>query len=162
MCSCDSYFSYLCVRESGRLYYYSTVSVALRVLLPYVPEIVSEAPLTGLVVTENVMPLEPAGMVVEEGTRATLVLLLFSETTAPDGGAAPLSVKVPVEDAPPVTVLGFKVREVREGGFTVKVVVFVVPSTALSVTEVCTDTRLVVIVNVVLVDPAGMVTVGDT
>ena len=138
------------------------MSVALRVLLPYVPEIVSEAPLTGLVVTVNVTPLEPAGMVVEEGTRATLVLLLFSETTAPDGGAAPLSVKVPVEDAPPVTVLGFKVREVREGGFTVKVVVFVVPSTALSVTEVCTDTRLVVIVNVVLVDPAGMVTVGDT
>jgi hypothetical protein len=91
-----------------------------------------------------------------------LVLLLFSETTAPDGGAAPLSVKVAVEDAPPVTLLGFKVREVREGGFTVKVVVFVVPSTALSVTEVCAVTPLVVIVNVVLVDPAGMMTVGDT
>src|ERR1700736_409179 len=91
-----------------------------------------------------------------------LVLLIFTETTAPDGGAAPLSVKVPVEDAPPVTVLGFKVREVREGGFTVKVAVFVVPSTALIVTEVCAATPLVVIVNVVLVDPAGMVTVGET
>ena len=73
-----------------------------------------------------------------------------------------MSVTVPVEDAPPVTVLGFKVREVREGGLTVRVVFFVVPSTALSVTEVCAATPLVVIVNVLLVDPAGMVTVGDT
>ena len=163
MCSCHSDFFYLCRRESSRLRYWCSVSWALRVLPPYVPEIVGEnRPGTGLVVIVNITLFELAGMVAEEGTCATLGLLLFSETTAPDGGAAPLSVKVPLEDAPPVNVLGFKVREVREDGFTIKVVVLVVPSTALSVTEVCAATPLVVIVNVVLVDPAGMVTVGDT
>jgi len=115
---------------------YCTVSLAVLVVVPYVPEIVAELPCTGLVVTVNVTLLLPAGIVAEEGTCATLVLLLFSETSAPAGGAAPFRVKVPVEEAPPVTVLGFRVSAINAAGFTVKFVVFVTPYTAVSVTEV--------------------------
>ena len=53
--------------------------------------------------------------------------MLVSETTAPLGGAAPFSVRVPVEGVPPVTVLGFKVSDVRPATVTVSVVVLVVP-----------------------------------
>ena len=68
----------------------------------------------------------PAGMVAAVGTWATVVLLLLSDTTAPEGGAAPFSVRVPVDDEPPTTVLGFKVNEVREATLTVSVVFLVV------------------------------------
>jgi hypothetical protein len=54
------------------------------------------------------------------------VLLLLSDTTAPDGGAAPFSFRVPVDDEPPTTVLGFKLNEVRDAAVTVRVVFLVV------------------------------------
>jgi len=53
--------------------------------------------------------------------------VLVKETTAPAAGAAPLSVRVPVDCAPPVTVLGFSVSEVSDAGVTVRVVVLVTP-----------------------------------
>jgi hypothetical protein len=87
----------------------------------------AEVPWTWLVVTLNVTLLEPAGIVAEDGTCATVVLPLTSETTAPDGGAAPFNVRVPVEDEPPTTVLGLKVNEVSEAAFTVSVVVLDTP-----------------------------------
>ena len=123
---------------------------------------VADFPWTGLVVTVNVTLFEPAAIVAEEGTCATLVLLLLSETTAPDGGAAPFNVNVPVDDAPPVTVLGFKAREVNEAGFTVRVVVFVAPYMAVRVTTVCAATPLVVIAKLILVEPAGIITLLGT
>ena len=83
-------------------------------------------PWTGLVVTVNVTVLLPAGIVAEDGTWALAVLLLARVTTAPDGGAAPLSVKVPVDDDPPTTGLGERVSEVKEAAVTVSVVVRVV------------------------------------
>jgi hypothetical protein len=89
-------------------------------------------------------------------------VLLVRETTAPKGGAAPLSVNVPVEVEPPTTVLGFKLSEVKEATETVSVVVLVFPYTPVRVTEVDEATPLVVIVKVVLVDPAAMVTLAGT
>lgn len=128
----------------------------------YVPEIVEDVPWTTLVVTVNVVLREPAGTLVDSGTCAADVRLLVSKTRAPAGGAAPLSVNVPVESEPPVTVLGFKVSEVNEARETVSVVVLVFPYTAVRVTEVEAATPLVVIVNVALVLPAEIVRLGGT
>jgi hypothetical protein len=47
------------------------------------------------------------------------VLLLASATTAPPVGAAALNVTVPVDPAPPVTLVGFKETDEITGGFTV-------------------------------------------
>jgi hypothetical protein len=138
------------------------VSIALRVTERYVPEIVEDVPWTALVVTVNVVLREPGGTVADDGTCVAEVLLLVSETTAPVGGAAPLSVNVPVEGNPPVTALGFKVSDVKEAAETASVVVLVFPYTAVRVTGVEAATPLVVIVNVVLVLPAGIVMLGGT
>jgi len=46
-------------------------------------------------------------------------LVLESATCAPPAGAAPLSVTVPVEEVPPGTLVGFKVRDERVTGPTV-------------------------------------------
>ena len=72
--------------------------------------------------------LVPLGIVTWAGTCATAVLLLVVVTTAPEGGAAPFSVKVAVDEVPPVTVVGFNVREVNEATLTVKVVVLFTPA----------------------------------
>jgi hypothetical protein len=50
-------------------------------------------------------------------------LLLTSVTTAPPAGAALLNVTVPVEGAPPVTLVGFRLTELTTtvGAFTVSV-----------------------------------------
>ena len=70
---------------------------------------------TGRVVTVNVALVAPAGMVTLAGTVATAVLLLARETRAPPLGAGPLSVTLPVEGDPPLTLVGFSVSEVRVG-----------------------------------------------
>ena len=79
---------------------------------------------TGLVLTVNVALLAPAVIVTLEGTRATSVLLLESATCAPPAGARPLNVTVPVDEFPPVTLVGLNVSEASVGagggaGFTV-------------------------------------------
>src|SRR5437879_4702680 len=58
---------------------------------------------TGLVATLKVTLVDPSAMVTESGTLATLVSLLDRETMAPPLGAGALSVTVPVEESPPVT-----------------------------------------------------------
>ena len=68
-----------------------------------------------LVLTVNVALVAPATTVTLEGTRAA-PLLLESATVAPPAGAAPLSVTVPVEEFPPVTLVGFSPSEARVGG----------------------------------------------
>jgi len=69
---------------------------------------------TALVLTVKVALMAPAATVTLDGTRATVVLLLESVTCAPPVGAGPLSVTVPVEEFPPVTVVGFSESEERE------------------------------------------------
>jgi hypothetical protein len=70
---------------------------------------------TALVLTVNVTLLAPAATVTLDGTRAAVVLLLESATCAPPVGAGPLNVTVPVEEFPPVTLVGFRESEERDG-----------------------------------------------
>ena len=83
--------------------------------------------LTPLVETVKVAVLAPATTRTLAGTVAAAVLLLERVTVAPPVGAGPVSVAVPVELLPPVTVVGFRVRVDNAGGFTVRPVVFVTP-----------------------------------
>jgi len=62
----------------------------------------------------------PALMVMFAGTLATVELLLVKATVTPPVGAAPLSVTVPVLDAPPINEVGFRVTEEMISGFTVR------------------------------------------
>ncbi|PYU81190.1 MAG: hypothetical protein DMG50_17055 [Acidobacteria bacterium] len=71
---------------------------------------------TPLVLTVNVALVAPAATVTLEGTVTAAVLLLESATCAPPVGAAPLNVTVPVEELPPVTLVGFSPSEARVGG----------------------------------------------
>ena len=86
---------------------------------------------TLLVLTVNVALLAPAKTVTLAGTLAA-PLSLVSSTCAPPVIAGPLNVTVPVEDcAPPVTLVGFNVREDKVGGAcgsTVSEAVLVTPA----------------------------------
>jgi len=68
---------------------------------------------TALVFTVKVALVAPAGTVTPDGTVATVASLLDKETSAPPLGAGPLSVTVPVDEVPPVTLVGVRVREAR-------------------------------------------------
>jgi hypothetical protein len=72
--------------------------------------------LTALVLTVNDALVAPAATVTPEGTLAVVVLLLDSMTCAPPAGAAALSVTVPVEEFPPVTLTGFKLSDETTAG----------------------------------------------
>src|SRR5260370_36645424 len=69
---------------------------------------------TALVLTVNEALVAPAATFTLEGTPAAAVLLLESVTCTPPAGADPLSVTVPVEEFPPVTLVGFSESEERE------------------------------------------------
>jgi hypothetical protein len=107
------------------------VRFALSVVRLYEAEIETVVVKTTVdVVTGKVALVAPAGTVTLEGTPvAAVVSLLGSRTWAPPAGAGPLSVTVPVEDCkPPITLVGFSVREERVGrgwGVTVKAIVVV-------------------------------------
>jgi hypothetical protein len=81
---------------------------------------------TMLVFTVKVALVRPARTVTEDGTVAA-ALLLESATTAPPLGAGPLRVTAPVEGFEPVTLVGFRVRDKRTGGSTVREAVWVPP-----------------------------------
>src|SRR5258708_32317669 len=83
-------------------------------MLIYEAEIVTEVDTaTTEVLTANVALVAPAGTVTLEGTLAA-PLLLASATCAPPAGAGPLNITVPVEEFPPVTLVGFSESEERE------------------------------------------------
>jgi hypothetical protein len=123
---------------------------------------------TARVVTVNVALVCPAGMVTLPGTVAADVLLVERETRAPPLGAGALSVALPVEGDPPLTLVGFNVSEVRVGpdggcGVTVSGAVHVTPAyDADMVTEAEAATCRVVTVKAALAAPACMVMLAGT
>jgi hypothetical protein len=118
---------------------------------------------TARVVTVKVAVEFPAGTVTELGTVATEVLLLDKVTAVPPVGAIPESVTVPVEAVPPVTEVGFKLKELKDGGATVKVAVLdALANVAVIVTEVEEETARLVTVKVAVVLPAATVTEAGT
>jgi hypothetical protein len=129
------------------------------------PEIVTPAlAATGFVVIENVAVVAPAATVTLAGTWAA-ALLLESVTTAPPDGAAPLSVTVPVEPLPPITLAGLTDTEesITVGaGITVKVTDCVVPYVPEIDEVVVVETALVVTLKVALDSPAAIVTLAGT
>ena len=91
------------------------------------PEIVTDVLLaTGVVPIRNVAVVAPDATVTLVGTVATEPLLELSITVAPMAGAGPFRVKIPVEEAPPRTDVGFAVTEPRVAAVTVNVVAFVI------------------------------------
>src|SRR5213594_103750 len=76
---------------------------------------------TGLVLTVKVAVMPPVGTVTLAGTVATPGLLLDRLTTAPPLGAGPLSVTVPVEELPPVTLVGLRLSDESVGALAVTV-----------------------------------------
>ena len=88
------------------------------------------AVVTVTVVTVNVAVVAPAATVTFAGTVADPVLL-DSVTIAPPAGAALVSVTVPVDEVPPVTLVGLSASEDSDagggGGVTVRVAVRVTP-----------------------------------
>jgi len=92
-----------------------TVSEAALVTPPKDAETVTAVDIvTALVPTVNVALVAPAGTGTLVSTLATAVLLLESTTCAPPAGAGPLNVTVPVEEFPPVTLVGFRASEETE------------------------------------------------
>ena len=82
------------------------VSVAVLVTPPKEAETVTAVEVvTELVVTVKVVLVAPAGTLTLAGTLAAAELS-ESATTTPPEGAAPLSVTVPCEELPPVTLAG--------------------------------------------------------
>ena len=85
---------------------------------------------TALVLTVNVALVAPAATVTLAGADAAETLL-ERVTCAPPVGAAPLSVTVPVEGDPPVTLVGLSATEERVaelGGVTASEAVLVTPA----------------------------------
>jgi hypothetical protein len=106
-----------------------TVKVAVLVVPLSTAEIVTEVLAdTGVVVIVNVAVVAPAATVTLAGTVAD-ALLLDKLTAAPPVGAALLSVTVPVDEVPPVTVVGLKLTDdsVTAGGLMVSVAFCCVP-----------------------------------
>jgi hypothetical protein len=88
------------------------------------------------VVTVKVAELPPAATVTLAGTVAITVLLLERVATIPPVGAGPVSVTVPVEALPPVTLVGLRPTELNAGGFMVSVACEVTPAYEAEMTTV--------------------------
>ena len=80
-----------------------------------------------MVLTVKVALVALPGTVTLAGTLATPGLLLDRLTTAPPLGAGALSVTVPVEELPPVTLDGLRLSAESVGGVTVSEAVRVAP-----------------------------------
>ncbi len=143
----------------------ATVSAAPWVVPLYDPEIVTEVDvLTAVVVTVKLALVAPAATITPDGTEATDGLLLESVTAAPPDGAPALSVTVPVEDWPPVTLAGFRVSEASVvPRVAVRVVLIPAPPNEATILATALSTKeLVKAVKVTLDFPAGTVTESGT
>jgi hypothetical protein len=119
---------------------------------------------TALVFTVKVAVVAPAATVTVPllGTAATAALLLDRDTTAPPAGAGPFRFTLPVEEVPPVTVVGLTASDETRGGITVSEAVRDPMYEAVMMTVVAVATGLVVTVNAAVVPPWGTVTVPGT
>jgi hypothetical protein len=112
----------------------------------------------GTVVAVKVVEVKPAGTVTVAGT-VTLVKLDVRVTIAPPAGAGPVNVTVPVEEAPPATLVGETLIPASLAAATSSVLVFVLePSVAEIVTVSAVTSALVAMLNVAVVLPARTVT----
>src|ERR1700694_1771940 len=94
--------------------YNNSARVAVRLVLLYEADIMALVEMRTMeVLTLKVTLVAPAGTITLEGTLAAS-LWLESVTCAPPAGAGPLSVTVPVEDVPPITLVGFSESDERE------------------------------------------------
>ena len=141
-----------------------TVKVAVFVTPEYTPVSVTAVDdATVEVGTVTWVEEVPAGTVTVAGTEAAAGTELVVVTAAPPGGAMPVSVTVRVALTPCTTTVGLTARDVRAAGLTVSVAVFDAPEvTAVIVVAAVEATPSDVTVNVVLVEPAGTVTVAGT
>lgn len=144
-----------------------TVSVAGAEVPPAAAETVEVVAVpTEVVAMVNVAEVAPAGTVTLAGTDAA-ALLLESATETPPAGAAELSVTVPFELVPPLTLVGLRVRDATPGpdacGLTVSVAERVTPPPVTEiVTSVCVVTACVKMLKPPAVEPAGIVTLFGT
>jgi len=74
---------------------------------------------TGKVLTTKVAVVAFEAIMMLAGTLATALLLLARAICVPVAGAGPFSVTVPVDDVPPRTEVGLKVRELSAAAVTV-------------------------------------------
>jgi hypothetical protein len=141
----------------------TSLTVAVSVVVPKVALIVTVcAVVTATDVRLNVAVVCPPATVTVGGT-VTRGPLLEREITEPALGAGPLIVTDPTADAPPATVLGATLTDVRAGAFTVRFAVLVdEPNVAVKVAVTTDGTGEVPIVKVVVSVPAGTVTVPGT
>jgi hypothetical protein len=144
-----------------------TVRTAVLVVPEKMPEIVTavEAGTDSVPTVMFDWDDRPAAIVTVAGTVADEVFELERLTTTPPGGAMPVSVTVRLDQfaPPPTMIAGFRLRLERAAGFTVKTAVFAAPVVcALIVGVAAAATPSVVMGNVVLVEPAGTVTVAGT
>ena len=124
----------------------------MRLVPLYEAEILAEVETTTIeVLTVKVALVAPAGTVTLAGTLAALLLLL-RRTCAPPAGAGPLSVTVPVEDVPPITLAGLSVSDetVGSGTVTVRVAALLValPAELVTTTVNCAPLSAVLVAGV--------------
>lgn len=121
---------------------------------------------TAVVVAVKVAVVLPAATLTLAGTAAE-ALLLDRLTAMPPAGAAPVRVTVPVEELPPATEAGFSASDISAGpepaGVIVSDAVWLIPPYVAVIVAVVPElTALVATVKVVVVLPAGTVTLAGT
>ena len=116
---------------------------------------------TGTVVIGKVALDNPAKTVTVPCVAATDGVSLDREMLMPPMGAGPFNFTVPVEFFPPATLVGDKVTDSTADGLTVSGSCFTeAPLLAVMVIGLELSTASVVMLNVALVNPAGIVTLG--
>lgn len=113
---------------------------------------------TPIVETAKAAEVWPAAIVTVVGVDAD-ELLLARDRAVPDGPAGPLRVTVPVDEVPPITVVGLMLRPESPAGFTVNVPLELWPfKDAMTAAWVDASTPMVATVKVAVVCPARTVT----
>jgi hypothetical protein len=96
--------------------------------------------------------LELPAVIVTLGGKVAFVELLESFTTKPPAGAGPVRLTDPVDEAPPLSIVGLRLTDCRMGGITVRVAAWDPDAKVAVITELlCVATALVDTVKVTLI-----------